>query len=153
MHADLSSLAFLLGTWRGKGKGDYPSTDPFTFAEEMSFSHAGKPHLVYVQRSWNPESGQAMHSEMGFWRPRGPGYVEIALAYPIGVVDVEEGTVIGQTIDVATTGVAGSSTAKEVRRLERTMTVEGDVLRYELRMSAIGEPLVYHADAELRRVE
>jgi len=152
LHDDVIPLSFLLGTWRGEGKGSYPTTDAFAYAEEIRFTHTGKAHLRYDQQSWDAASGAPLHSEMGFWRPQGSGRVEIVLAYPLGIVDVEEGTVTGGTIEVASLVTARTSTAKEVARIERTFTVEGDLMRYELRMSAVGVPLVYHADAELRRV-
>lgn len=152
MHDDLKPLAFLVGTWRGTGKGSYPTADPFAYDEEIAFTHIGKPFLRYVQTTKHPEKGFPMHAEVGYWRA-GPGdHVEVLLVHPTGIAEIQEGTVRGTTIDLATTSVTRTSTAKEVNGLERTFTLEGDVLRYEVRMAAVGVPMTPHLSAELRKV-
>jgi len=153
LHEDLAPLAFLVGTWRGRGKGSYPTTDAFAYDEEITFSHIGKPFLAYTQRTTHPEKGFPMHAETGFWRAGPGGHVEILLVHPTGIAEIQEGTVRGTTVDVATTSVTRTSTAKEVNGLERTFILDGDVLRYEVRMAAVGVPLTPHLSAELRRVE
>ena len=67
MHPDLAPVEFLLGTWEGAGKGVYSTIEPFTYNEEIRFTHVGRPFLVYSQRTWN-DDGQPMHAETGFWR-------------------------------------------------------------------------------------
>src|SRR5437763_5530408 len=98
LHDDLASLAFLLGDWVGEGRGEYPTIDPFAYGEEVRFWHVGKPFLAYTQRTWNVDTGMAMHSEMGYWRPRPVGGVELVLAHPGGVVEVLEGVVDGHAV-------------------------------------------------------
>lgn len=57
----------------------------------------------------------------------------------------------GGVIEVASTSLVGTSTAKEVTRLERRLEHHDGRLSYELRMAAVGVPLVRHLVATLRR--
>jgi hypothetical protein len=152
LHPDAARLAFLLGTWRGDGKGEYPTIAPFAYREELRFWHNGKPFLAYSQRTWDPETKLPRHGEMGYWRPVASDRVEIVLAHPTGIVEIQEGTLDGTRIKVASTMVGTTATAKQVTTLERLFTVESDVMRYELRMAAVGQPLQHHLAAELLRV-
>ena len=36
LHEDLYPLAWMIGTWRGKGRGEYPGIQPFQFAQEVT---------------------------------------------------------------------------------------------------------------------
>ena len=151
LHPDVEPLAFLLGTWVGEGTGEYPTIQPFGDREEARFWHLGKPYLSYAQRAWRLDDGVPSHGETGFWRPGGPGRVEVVMAHPNGMVDVEEGTVEGTTIELATTSVGRTSTAKEYTSLSRSLTVDGDVLTYRLSMAVVGRPLAVHLEAVLRK--
>src|ERR1700758_5104250 len=51
-HPAIAPLSFLLGRWKGTGKGDYPTIKPFNFFQEVTFSHIGKPYLIYNSRTW-----------------------------------------------------------------------------------------------------
>jgi hypothetical protein len=151
IHPDVEPIAFLLGTWHGEGEGHYPTIRPFGYREELRFWHVGKPFLAYAQRTWAFDDGRPLHAEMGYWRPQPEGRIEIALAHPTGVVEVQEGRVDGLTITVASSVVGLTSSAKEVSRLERAFRVEDDVLTYDLSMAAVGQPLTHHLRATLRR--
>jgi hypothetical protein len=69
MAPELAPLSFLIGIWRGSGAGEFPTVDDFAYEEELHFWHAGKPHLLYTQKTWITPTGRPSHSEMGFWRP------------------------------------------------------------------------------------
>lgn len=151
LHPDVAPLAFLLGTWAGEGRGEYPTIESFGYGEEARWWHVGKPFLAYSQRTWSLDDGRPLHSETGYWRAQPVGRIELVLAHPTGVVEVEEGQVDGTVIELGTTQVARASTAKDVRALSRHLEVHGGVLTYRLAMAAVGRPLQHHLAAELRR--
>jgi hypothetical protein len=153
LHPDIEALAFLLGTWRGEGRGDYPTIEPFAYTEEIEITHVGKPFLVYGQRTRHIDDGRPLHAETGYWREASGGRVELVLAHPTGIAEIEEGTVSGTHLELATSNVAGTATAKEVTALRRVIDVDGDVLRYRLDMAAVGHPLTFHLEAELHRTQ
>lgn len=152
LHPDCKQIAYLLGTWRGEGKGEYPTIQAFTYGEEITFGHVGKPAFAYTQKTWNPDDKSPRHSEAGYWRPVSPGKLEVVLAHPTGIAEIEEGTIEGNRIRLASRSITLTSTAKQVTALTRTLQVDGDVLTYELHMGAVGLPLTHHLTARLERV-
>ena len=149
----MEPLAFLLGTWRGGGQGEYPTIEPFAYSEETLFWHVGKPFLAYSQRAGALEDESLLHSEMGYWLNQSTSDIELVLAQPGGRTEIEIGALTGKRVDLVTQSIGRTATAKEVSRVERSMEVVGDLLVYDLRMAAVGIPLTHHVHAELRRVE
>ena len=152
LHKALQPLSFFLGTWRGEGRGEYPNIADFTYGEEVTFWHVGRPWLGYSQRTWSLTDGMPMHTESGFWRPQGPDRIEIVLAHALGIAEIQEGSVDGNRIEVSSTALAPTSSAKPVKRLVRIFDVVGDVLTYELKMAYDDVPLQHHLGAELHRI-
>ncbi len=150
--SEIESIAFLLGTWRGQGHGTYPTIAAFDFGEEVRFWHVGKPFIAYTQRTWALDDARPLHAEMGYWRPKPGGALEVVMAHPTGVVEIELGRVEGLRIDLATSLVGRTPSAKEVERLERTFILDGDTLSYEVRMAAVGRPLQHHLSCSMQRI-
>ncbi|HTG46610.1 MAG TPA: FABP family protein [Actinomycetota bacterium] len=154
LHPDVEPLAFLLGTWRGEGTGQYPTVDPFTYTEELVIEHVGDAFLLYRNASWSPD-GDPLHFERGFLRPgAAAGEVDLCLAHPLGLVEVSQGRVAGGTLRSRTIdggAIVRTRTGSAVTALERRYIVDGGTLAYEVAMEMEGIPLAPHTSSRLRR--
>lgn len=152
IHDALEPLAFLLGTWRGTGQGSYPTIDDFSYREEVTFGHVGKPFLAYSQKTRNAETDLPLHAESGYWRPVGNGGVEVVLSHPTGVMEMLVGTTDGGVVTLTSSQIALTPTAKSVIEVHRRFEIGDDELRYDVSMAAVGLPLTHHLSAVLTRV-
>jgi nitrobindin-like protein len=158
-HPDLAPLSFLLGRWEGFGKGDYPTIESFDFIQELTFTHNGKPFLIYTSKSWlldkDGTKGRPLGTETGYWRPQADNHVEVVLAHPTGIVEIYLGEVSGTRVEMATDAVARTASAKAVTAGKRLYGLvdsqrEGEKdLAYAYDMAAMGQPLQPHLWARL----
>lgn len=151
-HPDLGRLADLLGEWRGEGEGHWAGGERFRYREWVTFGHNGKPFISYAQRTTAVDDGRPLHAESGYWRAAADGAVEVALSHPIGVIEIEVGRWEGSRLTLRTATLERTPTAKAVTALQRDFEIDGDVLRYSLRMATDGGETRPHLMAELRRV-
>lgn len=151
LHPAVEPLAFLLGRWRGEGRGVYPTIEPFVYGEEIEFSHNGRPFIFYVQKTWNLSDGYPMHSESGYLRPVSANGVELVLAQPSGITEILAGTHSGSGIEMSSTLVGVSPTAKTVSAVKRVISVAGATLSYQLDMAAVGREMNIHLEAQLEK--
>lgn len=154
LHPACEPLRGLLGSWRGEGQGAYPTIAPFSYGEEIRWGHAGKPFLAYVQRTWALDDARPLHAEAGYLRPQADGRLELVLSMPTGHVEVSSGTWDGRTLDLTSTSVSATPSAKDVTAVRRIVSLdpEGDTLRYVLDLAAVGQPIQRHLEAVLHRL-
>ena len=155
LHPDLMPLAWLVGSWRGKGRGEYPNVPGFQFAQEVSFNHDGRPFLNYFSRSWiideNNEIIRPAASEVGFWRVKENNVLEVLLAHNTGIAEGWVGVVKGAKIQLEMDQGYSSPSAKIVTAGSRLYgLVEGELFTsYD--MAAQGQTLQAHLWSSLER--
>ena len=155
LHPDCAPVAWLLGTWRGNGHGDYPTIQPYEFGQELIFTHDGRPFFHYMARAWIVDAaGELVRNaaiETGFLRCRPEGSMELVLAHNTGFAEIWYGEATGGKLELATDAIARTGSAKEVTAGHRLYgNVEGDLL-YAYDMAAVGQPLQPHLWARLQR--
>jgi hypothetical protein len=154
-HPDIAALTPLLGTWSGQGHGEYPTISSFDYLEEITFGHIGKPFLTYTQRTRAADDGRPLHAETGYLRLPRPDHAELVLAHPTGITEIDEGelsvSLYGLTLELGSTGIGLTSTAKQVTAVTRSIHLRGDTIEYSLRLGAVGLPLQPHLVALLKR--
>lgn len=161
LHPALLGLLPYVGVWRGRGVGGYPTIEDFHFAQEIRFSHDGRPFLAYESHAWviEPDGTPIRPSfrEVGWVRPVMAGgvatdEVEVLLSSPTGIMELHVGTVDGLKLELVSDAVVRTTTAKSVTAGHRLYgIVEGDLL-YAQEMAAVGHPLTSHLSARLIRV-
>jgi hypothetical protein len=155
LHPDCAPIAWLLGTWRGNGHGDYPTIDAFQFGQEVIFTHDGRPFFHYMSRSWVvDEQGNKLRDgaiETGFFRCKADGSLEVVMTHHTGFVEIWYGEAEGAKVEITTDAVARTQTAKEYTGGHRLYgLVEGDLL-WAFDMQAMGEKLQPHLWGRLVR--
>jgi hypothetical protein len=161
LHPNLIPVAWLLGTWHGNGRGEYPGIDPFGFEQEIAIAHDGRPFLHFFSKAWiTDDEGERVRPgalETGFIRlgaDKGDdGYpLEFVLAHPTGYAEIWYGLADGPRITLATDVVARTSTSKDYTAGQRMYgLVEGDLM-YAYDMAAMGHPMQSHLWGRLARV-
>jgi hypothetical protein len=162
LHPALLALLPLVGVWRGRGQGGYPTLEAdFHYAQEVRFSHDGRPFLAYESRAWlvQPDGTpiRPASREVGWWRPvqadgRATDEIEVLLTSPTGFLELYLGRVDGTRFEIATDAVVRTATAKEVTGGHRLYGIVEGALLYAYDMAGVGHGLTPHLSARLERV-
>lgn len=155
LHPDLNPLAWLVGTWRGKGRGEYANVEPFEFAHEVVFSHDGRPFLNYFSRSWIiDENGDILRpapSETGFWRVKPDNVLEVLISHNLGITEGWVGRFEGPKIQLVMDRGYSAPSAKIVTEGSRLYgLVEGELF-FAYDMATESHPLQAHLWSTLPR--
>ncbi|XP_009760869.1 peroxynitrite isomerase Rv2717c-like [Nicotiana tabacum] len=152
VHPAVKPISFLLGIWRGEGEGFFPTISSFNYSEELQFSHSpNKPVIAYSQKTWNLKSGQPMHSESGYWRPKPDGTIEVVIAQSTGLVEVQKGTYdMKEGVVKLNSELVGN--ASKVKEISRVFKVENCELSYVVEMATSLIGLQPHLKASLKKL-
>ncbi|MFH8576021.1 FABP family protein [Streptomyces zaomyceticus] len=156
-HEFLAPVTGLLGTWVGTGRGGYPTlAEEFTYAQEVTFSHDGRPFLHYEARAWLIDADgtplRPAARESGWWRLKPEGGIEALITQPTGIAEIMVGRADGGAVDLTTHTIALAPTAKDVEATRRRYTLtDADTLDFVHDLAAVGRELQHHLSARLRR--
>ena len=131
-------LGLLQGTWKGEGRGQFPTVTSFDHRDTLIFTRRDEKTLVYEQRAQKRYDGSTdwleSHWESGFIRILENGDLELVSAQ-IGRSEVLIGTI--QTLNnMIRIHFVSKSIMNDPRMVSsaRTFELEGDVLHYEMEM-------------------
>jgi hypothetical protein len=144
-------LQSLVGTWRGQGQVWLPTRPATDYDEEIRFSPRNDTTIEYWQRATHSVDGSPSHAEVGFWRVTADGTLEISVAIG-GAVEVSEGTIAADLIELASSGVVRASTSRRFAGTARHYRLKPDRITYEVELATVDHPLSGHLRGELRRV-
>lgn len=157
LHPDLLALLPLVGTWRGSGKGAYPTLEgDFDYGQQLTFAHDGRPFLRYESVAWliGPDGEVLRPSarELGWWRPgrHDDDGIEALIVAPTGIAEVYLGVARTATQwELTTDAVVRTPTAKAVSAARRLYGIVDRDLLYAQDMAAVGQPMTAHISARL----
>lgn len=114
LHDGLLALLPLVGVWRGQGQAAHPGEEEFTFGQQLSIFHDGENRLGFESRTWKinppaeegaeaegdeagakaagePEVGELLRREAGFWRIDNDDNIELLIAHSDGMIELMYG--------------------------------------------------------------
>jgi hypothetical protein len=150
-------LGLLEGTWRGEGKGGFPTITSFDYIEKVSFERRDENSLFYMQRTEKRVDGQdesvTSHWESGFIRVLTDSELELANVQSGGRGEVLIGAIarIGRRIKLDFKSISVTNDERMVASA-RTIEIDGNELHYEMTMHTTRvDELTRHLVADLRR--
>ncbi|KAM4605127.1 peroxynitrite isomerase THAP4 isoform 1-T2 [Polymixia lowei] len=150
LNPALLSLDWLLGNWESDepGEGSFPNINPFRYTETLHFTHVGQPIINFMFNAFHAESKKPLHRECGFIRVQpGTNKVAFIIAQNSGLVEIEEGELAGQQLNLHTHALARISFAKEphVQQISRVFQLRPDgKLEQTVSMATDNQPLMQH---------
>jgi len=156
---DIYHLFTLLeGTWRGGGRGGYPTVTSFDYRETLTFTRRDEKSLAYDQRTQKRYDGQSewlvSHWENGFIRVLESGELELINAQ-MGRSEVLTGTVDSSdsTFKIHFVSKAISNDPRMVASARR-FELDSNTLRYEMEMQTTKvEQMTNHLKITLHRMK
>jgi hypothetical protein len=151
-------LQALLGSWQGKGTGEFPTIEPFAYDERLVYTWATPASVMhYVQSTTDAITGEPVHAESGYLHRLEDGRIELWNAQSSARVEVLRGADEqlpdgGWQLDLVSTHYGNDERMLASRRL---ITVRAHELVYTLDMhtSTTDEARLHrHLEARLERI-
>jgi len=151
-------FTLLEGTWKGKGRGQFPTVNSFDYRETLTFTRRDEKTLAYEQRAQKRYDGQSewleSHWENGFIRILENSELELTSAQ-IGRTEVLAGSI--ESMDAILRIHFVSKTITNDPRMissARTFELEGNTLRYEMEMQTTAvDQSTKHLAVTLQRIK
>ena len=150
-------LHMLVGEWSGRGKGEFPTIEPFEYLETLTFAGDHRPFVHYEEQTQRRNSGQVdyipSHWESGFIRLLPNGEVELINTQGSGRLERLAGS-----LEATETGLIlrlqSTAFLNDARMVEtsRTISVDGNRMHYTQTMQTTAVPgPAHHTEANLIR--
>jgi hypothetical protein len=151
-------LGHLEGTWKGEGRGYFPTVTSFDHRVTLTFTRRDEKTLAYEQRAQKRYDGSTewleSHWEGGFIRILENGELELT-SPQIGRTEVLVGS-IESLDDMIRIHFVSKSISNDPRMLSsaRTFELEGETLRYEMEMHTTKvDQSTKHLEISLQRMK
>lgn len=152
-------LTLLAGTWKGEGRGEFPTVTSFDYRETLTFTRRNEKILSYEQRTQKHYDGQTeyleSHWENGFLRILENGDLELVNTQSSGRGEALVGQI--ETVEpFVRLRFASKAFMNDTRMVSsaRTFELEGDTLRYEMEMQTTQvNQSTHHVKITLQRIK
>lgn len=143
LQQSMERLSALLGVWKGKGRGEFPTIETFDYSETLVVKLApNEGFLIYEQSTdlidEEDHPIRKSHWETGILRPLENGWIELACVQGSGRVEVlhgkfgeQDSAIGGFTLSFESVLVGND---KRVRCSSRDWILTGQHLTYEMKM-------------------
>jgi len=162
IQATLEKLEPLLGVWKGRGSGGYPTIEGFHYKDTFQFKRPGRNFLTYEQDTELVDAEgriiRKSHWEAGILKPMENGGIELANVQAGGMVEVLRGGFLpGVSIPGSLTLRFDSEILANDTRLRTTSrdwSLTGDQFVYVMKMltTKVEAPAI-HLVGKLHKVE
>ena len=162
----LKPLTLLLGTWKGKGRGSFPTVEDFEYEDQLLFrvfdgAFESEPLIHFEERAWTIEDGTQVfkHSETGYFKPTNDGRIRFYVCHNTGRIEVFFGSCDQLDLETQSFKIAFKSETvlndegiKTVQSSNRVLELKNDQLTIEMSMSTEDvEESTRHLWVELER--
>lgn len=144
---------YLSGTWKGCGKGDYPTIEKFEYSVIFRVQQIQPRPLFHIlQETRYSDSGEPLHIESGLIVVNEDGSIILNTAQDGGRVEIMEGK-IESTEQGITVNFESKSFGNDERliKTKRVYTLFRDILEFKMYMQTQKTEFTRHLESHLRR--